>query len=1140
MIVSRTALSLIGLLILSHAWAQTTSFKVDLPTLLPASPEPTAFVKAGVGNSNLSTGAATASIPLYTIKIKNFTFPISLSYSTQGLKADEACSRVGHGMLLTATGMVTRSVKGEPDEFAQRLAPPSSDLTTDTTPLFNFYNQVSTSGSGYDSQADEFQFNFNGYSGKFVLDNTYHARVTSTGNLKVDVQISVTPGSTAGNISLITFTAPDGVKYTFGTNYEITTDTNSLKYSVYKLVTKTAFFLDRIDLPTGEYLLFNYTPITITVPTGIDQTLKLASGAGAETCGTCTSSTFGHGSYTTTLNRVVYNSKYLSSIVVSNGITVNLSYATVNTQMNDKRVTGLEVVGQKKFTFQYYDVAFTSSSSAPRFFLTTLSDITDPTVPLNYTFTYDRLSQVPLPISYQQDYLGFYNGNGRTYLIPPSKNSSNVMDLGFRDPKPDQAKLGTLTQIQYPTGGKEEYFYEANTVLKIVPSNTSNATYNLDGAGGGSSGSSSPVVYTNNSITIPYSQTVTLSAYAEDALPSDGYTADPTHHTVSVWIYQGNGLVASRSVLGYQTSSTTVNLAAGTYQFKMQVDSYTEVGHASISYSLVSQPVYDTLNAVVPGVRLQKIVYTDPFTSSTHSKYFKYASLSKLNYSSGGGLFPVYVSDNLIRSYCGDFSAFTTTCLTEIYASNSTNLVYTLSGAGSPIYYPTVIESDDPNFANGGTEYTFYPNDDGSKNLLIIGRSIPYLSGGHYPTLTGVVKIKKMFDQNKAVVQTEQDDYETFADISGMPVSIYVRKNFEPSSNDPGRLDAFDVVSITYENNWTRLKTKTITSYASGTAFTQVTNYTYGTTVNVLPATVTTTDSKGLELKTENKYPTITVEEPGADPALVSSVNSLLVSKNIISPVIQESSYRNSTLQQQKRILYKDWFSNGVVLAPEKIQLKESASDVLHDELIYTQYDTQGNPLNLQKSNDISMVYLWDNILQVPIAEARNTAPSQVAYTSFENNALGNWSITSGATTTTSPFTGTLSFTGTIQKAISTTGTYTYVVTLWTSSAIVPTMNGTAGTKLRSANGCDLYQWKLPITNSGTITVTGTQIDEVRLFPEGAEMQTLTYKPFIGPTSKVDVNNRVTYYTYDNSNRLQLLKDQDGNVIKTFEYHYKN
>jgi hypothetical protein len=76
-------------------FSQQNNFSVTLPGIVPASPEPTAFVKAGFGSSNLSTGAASVNIPLYEIKLHDYSFPISISYSTQGLKSDEYSSRVG-------------------------------------------------------------------------------------------------------------------------------------------------------------------------------------------------------------------------------------------------------------------------------------------------------------------------------------------------------------------------------------------------------------------------------------------------------------------------------------------------------------------------------------------------------------------------------------------------------------------------------------------------------------------------------------------------------------------------------------------------------------------------------------------------------------------------------------------------------------------------------------------------------------------------------------------------------------------------------------------------------------------------------------------------------------------------------------
>ena len=54
-----------------------------------------------------------------------------------------------------------------------------------------------------------------------------------------------------------------------------------------------------------------------------------------------------------------------------------------------------------------------------------------------------------------------------------------------------------------------------------------------------------------------------------------------------------------------------------------------------------------------------------------------------------------------------------------------------------------------------------------------------------------------------------------------------------------------------------------------------------------------------------------------------------------------------------------------------------------------------------------------------------------------------------------------------------------------------------------------------------------------------AFITTYTFDTSFGMTSKTDENGRVNSYQYDAFGRLQLIKDKDGNVVKTFEYKYK-
>jgi YD repeat-containing protein len=50
---------------------------------------------------------------------------------------------------------------------------------------------------------------------------------------------------------------------------------------------------------------------------------------------------------------------------------------------------------------------------------------------------------------------------------------------------------------------------------------------------------------------------------------------------------------------------------------------------------------------------------------------------------------------------------------------------------------------------------------------------------------------------------------------------------------------------------------------------------------------------------------------------------------------------------------------------------------------------------------------------------------------------------------------------------------------------------------------------------------------------------TFSYNPLIGITSQTDAKGMTTYYEYDNFRRLKHIKDQNGNIVKSYDYHYK-
>jgi YD repeat-containing protein len=79
------------------------------------------------------------------------------------------------------------------------------------------------------------------------------------------------------------------------------------------------------------------------------------------------------------------------------------------------------------------------------------------------------------------------------------------------------------------------------------------------------------------------------------------------------------------------------------------------------------------------------------------------------------------------------------------------------------------------------------------------------------------------------------------------------------------------------------------------------------------------------------------------------------------------------------------------------------------------------------------------------------------------------------------------------------------------------------------------------VLDNPSITDTELRIElgKIRTGLPNAMVTTYTYKPMVGMTSQTDPNGVTTYYEYDDFGRLKCIKDDDDNLIKTYEYHYK-
>jgi len=216
--------------------------------------------------------------------------------------------------------------------------------------------------------------------------------------------------------------------------------------------------------------------------------------------------------------------------------------------------------------------------------------------------------------------------------------------------------------------------------------------------------------------------------------------------------------------------------------------------------------------------------------------------------------------------------------------------------------------------------------------------------------------------------------------------------------------------------------------------------------------------------------------------------------------------------------------------------------DSFYQARVNFKYDSAENITEQSKVNNIKMSYIWDYNRLYPIAQVSNSDSASIAYTSFEADGKGNWSFPSGSVVTTAGgVTGAKSF-SLAGQTISRSGLSTsksYIISFWLKSGgSASVTGGLPPSLLFSKNGWQYYESTASSTSSVSITGSGN-IDELRLFPSDAQMTTYTYDPLIGATNTCSPTNQISNFFYDPLGRLKYIKDSDGNIIKTVDYHFQ-
>jgi YD repeat-containing protein len=338
-------------------------------------------------------------------------------------------------------------------------------------------------------------------------------------------------------------------------------------------------------------------------------------------------------------------------------------------------------------------------------------------------------------------------------------------------------------------------------------------------------------------------------------------------------------------------------------------------------------------------------------------------------------------------------------------------------------------------------------------------------------------------------------------------------------------------------------------------------NY-YDNTAHYQVTRSNTIDSKGNSLTTHLKYP--------QDYISGNSIIDSMVGRNMVSETIekQDSLYyagsQTGYITGAHLSLYRQLSNGSHALIPDKIYKLDIQAPITNFQPFsftgntismdsrnrqmasFDQYDPSNNMQQYTTTDQNPVSIIWDYVNKYPIAQAKNAVITDIAATSFEADGYGNWTPYTGTITkvTTAPYppTGNNYYNLTTSATLSKSGLVSgnvYIVSYWSENGVYSISGGTGSAVTgKTINGWTYYEHKIT-ASSTTLTISGTgAIDEVRLYPSAALMTTYTYAPLFGLAATCDADNKVTYYYYDGFGRLKWIKDQDGNIIKTFQYHY--
>jgi len=473
--------------------------------VVPPSPSVCAFQQYDFSSTDYYSGCPNITIPIHTIKVGNFEFPINLSYKYNGFKVNQMAGWLGLGWNINAGGMISHVVRGKPDESVSSYGYNKvrdeigiPDPINDESGYSTFFSDLVEAAGKVDGSLESDERNILGYFADGKYDGLVDDYALSAFNLSGRI-IELNDGSyvtnpyhkyaiyKAGNYWNIY--DESGNQFVFGSasgDYGIEKTSYIFDYGDNSDTEGyvSNWFLRKIITNQKEEIIFNYAEETdVSLSAESFTSTRILKGNN----GDCFNSSEGktYTTYSPTKTWKLSSIEYSGCTILFYSDTKRKDVLTGSTMCSLDSIcikNNNEVI--KRFYFTYDYIGYSSNNLTCRLMLNQIQEFGKKcSDSKSYDFDYDKSVTVPSYYSYAQDFWGYYNGitsNGsygetNATLIPAYVPNSNYNDYfssyADRSVHEKYSKLGLLTKAVYPTLGEVTYEYEPNTYGAIKGKN---------------------------------------------------------------------------------------------------------------------------------------------------------------------------------------------------------------------------------------------------------------------------------------------------------------------------------------------------------------------------------------------------------------------------------------------------------------------------------------------------------------------------------------------------------------------------------------------------------------------------------------------------------------------------------------------